>query len=74
MGHGLISAKVLAQGHTMVAARVRGPVGSMGKTMSGSQEIQPLDNLWALDFGNEASKPFASIRIQLLGRKIPGEW
>ncbi|CAL1135461.1 unnamed protein product [Cladocopium goreaui] len=27
-------------------------------------EIQPLDNLWALDFGNEASKPFASIRIQ----------
>ena len=28
------------------------------------EEVQPLDNLWALDFAQEASKPFVSIRIQ----------
>lgn len=34
--------------------------------MSGrcAKEEQPESNLWALDFGYEASKPFLSIRIQ----------
>lgn len=32
-----------------------------------SQERQPEDNYWALDFGNEASRPFLSIQLQCLG-------
>ena len=33
------------------------------------EDVTPLDNFWALDFGLEASRPFLSIRIQRFGSK-----
>ena len=72
-GARVISAKVLAQGHTMVAARVRGPVGSMGKRCPGPRKFSPwtISGPWILATKSPSrSRPSGS---QLLGRKIQGD-